>query len=208
MDIRAQHRGRHHWPALAIVAMVALWASVSVAMAQPSESLDPDAKTENLAPPVRLSVVVDPGVVLARRPVVAVATLTADKPTTVCLMADPNVQFELLLTNAHGKAVPSRPVVATLPDAETVSPFRTEGVFHRLMPLKAGQSMALRLNVSRHIGWNTLPVGEYQIKSTFNLCNPAIFEKHPIDQRTALSDYPVESVAVTDTAVARFYQSD
>ncbi len=186
-----------------MVVMAALWALMPLAMAKNDP---PSIATDDA--PVTLSVEVDPGVVLARRPVVAVATITAKQPTTVCLMADPNVQFKLLLTDAHGKDVPSRPVVATLPDAETVSPFRAEGVFHRLMPLRAGQSMTLRLNVSRHIGWNRLPVGEYQVHSTFNLCNPTIFDKHPVDKRSALSDYPVDSLAVETAEKARFYQSD
>lgn len=168
-----------------------------------------DGELPTSAPPIVLTLSATPSIVEGRRPITVTATLHAKQPATLCLLKDPAAQFTLALSKPSGQVIPLQPIVATLPDALTSSPFKPKGVYHRLVPLTGGEIFQVRLNLSRQLPHLHLRPGEYLLSGEFTLCSQPVFEQPLPQQQHALSIYPGDhAVTLYTHRPARFYQSD
>ena len=177
--------------------------------------------------PVMVTLAPRQSVVGKRGAVGILATFKARQTITLCLLPNPLSQFTLTVTEIGRGLRPLPPSLVPLPDPTRYSPFRKEGIYARLVPLKPGQVFTLPLQVPRvpfsdGVPWES---AEYKIGGSFALCDQTPFSgvaattadasspqssyagSAVMGSRASLWEYPGNTRSIPITSPARFYLS-
>ncbi|MFN8615163.1 MAG: hypothetical protein U0003_04545 [Vampirovibrionales bacterium] len=209
------------------LAQPAAWLSIFIMSLLGLMGVAPKGFAATPIEPVAVTLAPRQSIVGKRGAIGLVATFQARQPVTLCLLANPLSQFNLTVTRIGQGPRPLPPSLVALPDPSRYSPFRKEGLYARLVPLKTGQMFSLPLQVPRlpFADGSVWESAEYKIGGTFALCDQSPFQGAVVaatgpapteayaeavpmtGSRAALWEYPGNVRPIAIRGSARFYLS-